>query len=69
MNLDIRKAVLANLANATDQDVRGTITDAINMREEKVLPGLGVLFELYWNSANEATRSQVVSAIAGNLRQ
>ena len=50
MDLDIRKAVLANLNNSTYDDVYKTVTDAISSSEEKTLPGLGVMFELYWNN-------------------
>jgi len=69
MNLDIRKAVLSNLNNATDDDVRSTITDAMTISEEKVLPGLGVLFEVYWRNATEDDKNRVISTIASHVKQ
>lgn len=63
MNIDIRQAVKNNLNNSSSEDIKSTIVDAINIKEEKVLPGLGALFEIYWNSIGEEERNKVVSTI------
>lgn len=68
-DIDIRKSVINNLKNGTDEDLRSTITDAMTIKEEKILPGLGVLFELYWRNASEDDRNRVVSTISNNLKQ
>ena len=68
MNLDVRQAVLANLNGATTDDVRKTIVDAISLGEEKVLPGLGVLFELLWETGNAEQQNQIVQLIAQKLK-
>lgn len=68
MDLDIRKAVLSNLNNANIDDVRNTINDAMGIKEEKVLPGLGVLFETYWNHSSEEDKSKVVQVIANAMK-
>ena len=44
MDLDIRKAVINNLNNASHDDIETTIKNALELSEEKTLPGLGVLF-------------------------
>ncbi|HPX21056.1 MAG TPA: small acid-soluble spore protein SspI, partial [Bacilli bacterium] len=46
MDINIRRAVIANLKGSSAEDIKKTIVDAISLGEEKVLPGLGVLFEL-----------------------
>ncbi|HHU80612.1 MAG: small acid-soluble spore protein SspI [Bacilli bacterium] len=68
MDINIRKAVMANLNGATNDDVRKTIVDAINMGEEKVLPGLGVLFEVFWQKCNEDERAVVLQKIAEAIK-
>ena len=35
--------------------------------EEKILPGLGVLFELLWEKADTTTKETIVSSIAKAL--
>ena len=46
MNINIRNSVKENLKGASTKEVYETIQDAISVGEEKILPGLGVLFEL-----------------------
>lgn len=69
MNLDIRQAVKNNLVNASNIDVLNTINDAMSISEEKVLPGLGVLFEVYWQSANDEERNRIALTIANSMRK
>ncbi|HEY8395267.1 MAG TPA: small acid-soluble spore protein SspI [Bacilli bacterium] len=69
MNLDIRQAVKNNLVNASNIDVLNTINDAMNITEEKVLPGLGVLFELYWRSASDEERNRIAMTISNSMKQ
>lgn len=69
MNIDIRQAVINNLVNASANDVMATINDSMSITEEAVLPGLGVLFEVYWRHAQENEKSQIVNTISNNLKQ
>ena len=52
MDLDIRKAVINNLNNASHDDIETTIKNALELSEEKTLPGLGVLFEILWKNSD-----------------
>lgn len=67
MNFNLRNAILANISNNTEQQIEATIKDAIQRGEEKMLPGLGVLFEVYWQGASEQERNQMVQTITNNL--
>jgi len=67
MNIDIRQAVKNNLNNSSFEDVKSTIVDAMGIKEEKVLPGLGALFEIYWNSIGEEEKNNIVSAITEKI--
>ena len=49
MNLNLRNAVIHNVSGNTQDQLEDTIVDAIQNGEEKMLPGLGVLFEVIWN--------------------
>lgn len=61
MNFQIRDAITANMQGNTAEDIRGVIDDAISRGEEHLLPGLGVIFEKYWQHA-DATEKQNVLA-------
>jgi small acid-soluble spore protein I (minor) len=67
MDINIRKAVLHNLNNATQDDVRQTINDAIARNEEIVLPGLGVMFELLYKSSNDNEKQVIIDKLVSNL--
>ncbi|AMA72015.1 MULTISPECIES: small acid-soluble spore protein SspI [Aneurinibacillus] len=62
-DLDLRAAIMHNMHGSSKEDVRHTIVDAISSREEKTLPGLGVLFELVWQQANEQEKEKMIEAI------
>lgn len=68
MEINIRTSVINNLANATTSDIQKTIVDAINIGEEKTLPGLGVLFELMWQNASNNLQTEIVTSIEKSLK-
>ena len=61
MDISIRKAVIDNLKNATTDEVFKTIEDATTTKEEKVLPGLGVLFEVLWKSSDASFKETLAT--------
>ncbi|WP_042459564.1 small acid-soluble spore protein SspI [Neobacillus dielmonensis] len=69
MNLNLRKAVIHNVANDTQDQLEDTIVDAIQSGEEKMLPGLGVLFEVIWNNASENEKKDMLNTLENGLKQ
>ncbi|HHU56121.1 MAG TPA: small acid-soluble spore protein SspI [Acholeplasmataceae bacterium] len=63
MDINIRKYVLQNLNNANFDVVRNTIEDAISIQEEKVLPGLGVMFEVLWQRSDPNMKNTIINHI------
>ncbi|GEN85572.1 small acid-soluble spore protein SspI [Oceanobacillus sp. FSL W8-0428] len=68
MDLNIRKAIYANISNNDQEQLEATIVDAINNGEEKMLPGLGVLFELIWNHSNEEEKKEMISSLESGIQ-
>lgn len=50
--MDIRQAIYTKLHNVSSQELKDIIEDGIDSKEETILPGLGVLFESYYQSLN-----------------
>ncbi|MRG87649.1 small acid-soluble spore protein SspI [Salinibacillus xinjiangensis] len=69
MDLDLRKAVLHNISGNNTEQLEATIVDAIQGGEEKTLPGLGVIFEVYWNNADESEKEEVLEVIEEGLKK
>ncbi|SHG34584.1 small acid-soluble spore protein SspI [Ornithinibacillus halophilus] len=69
MNLNLRKAILSNISDNDQSQLEATIVDAIQNGEEKMLPGLGVLFELIWNQSDEQDKQEMLEALEQGVKQ
>ncbi len=69
MNLNLRKAILDNISTNDQQQLEATIVDAIQNGEEKMLPGLGVLFELIWKQSAEQEKQEMIQALEQGVKQ
>ncbi|WP_017187299.1 small acid-soluble spore protein SspI [Alkalibacillus haloalkaliphilus] len=63
MDLNLRKAIRNNVAGHNEEQLEATITEAIQSGEEKMLPGLGVLFEMYWQQASEDEKEGILNKL------
>lgn len=68
MNLNLRNAVISNVAGNSQDELKDTIVDAIQNGEEKMLPGLGVLFEVIWQNASEQEKQEMLDALESGLK-
>ena len=69
MDLNLRHAIMQNVANNTKEQLEDTIEDAIQSGEEKYLPGLGVLFEAIWNHASEQQKDEMLATLEQAVKQ
>ncbi|HOA63485.1 MAG TPA: small acid-soluble spore protein SspI [Bacilli bacterium] len=67
MDIDLRQAVINNMKGADSATVSSTIADAIQVKKEQLLPGLGVLFEIYWNNISKEEQDKVANLISSKL--
>ncbi len=68
MDLNLRKAILSNISDNDNSQLEATIVDAIQNGEEKMLPGLGVLFELIWKQSDEDEKQEMVENLAAGVK-
>lgn len=69
MNLNLRNAIIHNVSGNTQDQLKDTIVDAIQRGEEKMLPGLGVLFEVIWNNADQQEQNMMLETLEQGLKQ
>jgi small acid-soluble spore protein I (minor) len=69
VDLNLRKAVIHNVYEDTQEQLKDTIVDAIQRGEEKMLPGLGVLFEVIWNHADAGKQKMMLETLEQGLKQ
>ncbi len=68
MGFNLRGAIMSNIQGSSQEDVEATIVDALQSGEEKMLPGLGVLFEVYWKNADDQQKEQLCQQISQGLQ-
>lgn len=68
MDLNLRKAIIHNVSGNSQAQLEDTIVDAIQSGEEKMLPGLGVLFEIIWNHSSEDEKKEMLLNLVGGLK-
>jgi len=68
MNLNLRNAIIHNVAGNSQDELEDTIVDAIQNGEEKMLPGLGVLFEVIWKNSTEEEKKEMLATLENGLK-
>lgn len=68
MNLNLRNAIIHNVSGNTQSELQDTIVDAIQNGEEKMLPGLGVLFEIIWKNSSEQDKKEMLQTLESGLK-
>lgn len=69
MNLNLRHAIIENVSGNSQTELENTIVDAIQSGEEKMLPGLGVLFEVIWQNANKEEKTAMLETLESGLQR
>ncbi len=69
MDINLREAILQNISNNNQEELEATIVDAIEVGEEKMLPGLGVLFELIWQQSDHNEKMEMLEALEKGIKQ
>ena len=68
MDFNLRGAVIQNITGHNQEQLEHTILDAIQSGEEKMLPGLGVLFEVLWQEASENEKTEILETLEQGLK-
>jgi small acid-soluble spore protein I (minor) len=69
MNFNLRNAIIQNVSDNSQDQLRDTIVDAIQVGEEKMLPGLGVLFEVIWKNADTNEQKLMLETLEQGLKK
>lgn len=68
MNINIRKSIKDNFKDASSDEIKASIVSSINEGDEVTLPGIGVFFELLWNSCNDDERDFILNKLEESLK-
>lgn len=62
--MDIRHALKSNLSKITVNELQNTIESGIAAQDELILPGLGVLFEMYYQAMDSHEKIHCLTALS-----
>lgn len=63
MDINIRDYIVNNFKNITSDDIKKSIEESIKKGDELTLPGLGVLFEILWNTSNNDEKDNIIDKL------
>jgi small acid-soluble spore protein I (minor) len=66
MNLSLRQAVLLKVHDKSSSELQEVIEGSIG-GDERVLPGLGVLFEIIWQHCNPELQQELTNTLKDHL--
>lgn len=67
MNVNIREYIKNNFKNSTSSEIEDSIKSSIDSKDEVVLPGLGVFFEILWEHSDQKTKENLLEILQNNI--
>lgn len=69
MNIDIRKHVIENFKGLPKKEIEESICESIEEKDDIVLPGLGVFFELLWKGSNKDIKEEILTVLEDEIEK
>lgn len=67
--MNIRDYIINNFKDSDKKDIEKAIIDSINDKDEITLPGLGVLFEIFWVNSSNTDKEKIISILEKNIKK
>lgn len=68
MDINIRESIKDNFKGASSDEIKASIESSITEGDEVTLPGVGVFFELLWNSSNDDEKVFILKKLEETLK-
>lgn len=68
MNINIRENVINKIKNDDNNEIIKTIDESVITGDELVLPGLGVMLELFWNDLTNDQKTNIANIIRNKIK-
>ncbi len=65
--INVREYIIHNFENDSIDEIRKSIVSSIDSGEEDTLIGLGVMFEILWNSSQNEEKDVILEKIKKGL--
>ena len=63
MNINIRNHIINNFKDLPKEEIKESIVESLEDKDEIILPGFGVFFELLWKYSNDDIKNEILSIL------
>ncbi len=63
MDISIRKHVISNFKGVSKDEIKDSIDESVKEKDELILPGFGVFFELLWLNSTPELQNKILNTI------
>ncbi len=67
MDIKIREHIRSNFKDSDQKEIKESIISSIESKDEVILPGLGVFFEILWNGSDDNLKETILETIQSHL--
>lgn len=67
MDMDLRNAIISNIQDKSKEQLLDIMNSTVNKKEEKALPGLGVVFEIIWENSEVKIKENLIDTLDNNI--
>ncbi len=64
----IRNYIISNFKGLSGDDIRKSIEESIEDGDDETLPGLGVLFEIFWKNSDNEKKENILNILSANIK-
>ncbi len=64
----IRNYIISNFKGLRSEDIRKSIEESIEDGDDETLPGLGVLFEIFWKNSDNEKKENILNILSANIK-
>jgi small acid-soluble spore protein I (minor) len=68
MNTDIRSYIRSNFRGTSADEIRASIEESIEKKDEVTLPGLGVLLEIIWSACSDEEKERLLDILSSQFK-
>ncbi len=68
MDIDIRSHIRNNFKGISAEEIKASIEESIEKKDEVTLPGLGVLLEIIWTSCSDEEKERLLDILSSQLK-
>lgn len=68
-NIKIRDYIINNFKDDDENTIKRAIDESIKEKDEVVLPGMGVFFEIIWEDSNDDFKNDILSKLKNRFKK